>query len=677
VIAAAAAVSMAFFQRLLRSCAGPVGPLHPLVAAILATALAAPGPASAADPSFFRFTLWAGVAAEHKSYEYDHDEYTGGGVVGDFDNDGLQDLFMPSGGRVTSHGPDYLFINNGDGTFSERHAEWGLTDTHLGKGASVGDFNNDGWLDIYVTSAGPIDAPDKGHHRLYRNNGNGSFTEIAEAAGVNETAPVQDGFGSTFGDYDLDGDLDLFVAGFAGGNAGNRLFRNNGDETFRDVTEEIGFFADTPISLKSFAPRFADMNGDRCPEMLLASDFGTSRYFRNNCDGTFTDITGLAGTGQDENGMGQNIGDWNGDGRFDWLVTSIYWPEKEWTGTKLYLNQGNHTYTDVAEEVGIDDGGFGWAALSVDFNHDGLLDIFETNGDETPAGGPFTNEQSYLWMLNEQGTFDERAFASGLVHLGRGRGLSNFDFDEDGDQDVVIFTYNETLSLFLNTVAGDDARWLRIFLDTSQEDGLAPNGHGAVVTATVDGVSQVRMITSGDNFVSHSELSAHFGLGTALRADLRVDWPDGRSTLLEGVRTNRTLRIDVAGEIPACDDGYDNDRDAAMDHVADDGCVSALDRSEVAGDLNLDRVLDDRDKDALFEAFGHSDGDPDFEDWCDFDRDGMVSFLDYQAWLMIYRAHEEAEQASACGLLGVEPLLVLAFAARRASRRRGRAVPTP
>ena len=509
--------------------------------------IVAPGAAQAADASFFRFTLWAGVGVQHLTYGFDHEEYTAGGVVGDFNNDGYQDFFAVSGGRPAAHPLDYLFINNGNGTFTEQAQAWGLTGAHLGKGAAVGDINNDGWLDIFVVSAGPVGAPGPGHHRLYRNNGDGSFTNIAVDAGVNQTALVEDGFGATFGDYDLDGDLDLFVAGFADA-SGNRLFRNDGEESFTDVTDDIGLFDNTPVVVRGFAPRLVDMDGDRYPELLIGADFGTSRYFRNDRDGTFTDITTSTGAGTDENGMGQCVGDFNGDLRLDWYVTSIYWPEQSWTGNKLYYATGTHTYSEEAAARGVDDGGYGWAALAVDFNHDGLLDIAETNGDKHEVGSPFRNEQSYLWIQNDQGNFDEVALTAGLVHAGRGRGMVNFDFDNDGDQDVLIFAYGELLSLYLNTVAGDDANWLRVFLDTLGEEDLAPNGHGARVTVTANGVSWLRVITSGDNFLSHSELSAHFGLGSETRVDsLRVDWPDGRSTLLENVNVNRTLRINVAG----------------------------------------------------------------------------------------------------------------------------------
>lgn len=511
------------------------------------TVLGLAGSAPAGDPVFEEIAVSLGVGALHSSSGYSHWDYTGGGAAGDFNNDGWQDLFVISGG--VGDRPDRLYINDGDGTFTESAEDWGLGTAHLGKGASVADFNNDGWLDLYVTSAGPVGSAQAGHHKLYRNNGNGTFTNIAAAAGVNATAPTQDGFGSTWGDYDLDGDLDLFVGGFASGNVGSRLFRNNGDSTFTDVTAAAGIFDGIGFTLALLSPRFADMDGDSYPELLAVADFGTSRYFRNNGDGTFTDWTNAAGAAQEENGMGQTIGDFDNNGLIDWYVTSIYLPSNNWSGNKYYINLGNHTYFEFSETLGVEDGGYGWGTVAVDFNHDGRLDIAETNGDSQP-GGTFFNEQSYLWVQDQFGAFTEMAVATGLAHFGKGRGMINFDYDNDGDQDVVILANNERPYFFRNDISGPDTNWLRVFLDTSGAPGLAPNGTGSRVWATTGGQTRLRYICSGDNYLSHSELSAHFGLGAATVVDeLRVDWADGTSTTLNDVAVNQTLTI-AAGGVP-------------------------------------------------------------------------------------------------------------------------------
>ena len=193
----------------------------------------------------------------------------GGGAVGDFNNDGWQDvLFITSGAA-----PDRLFINDGDGTFTDRAAEWGVADLHLGLCAAVGDYDGDGWLDAYVISMGdPGTAPQVGRNRLYRNNRDQTFTDVAADVGLATiSADVADGLGAAWGDYDLDGDLDLCVACWIG--VGSRLYRNDGG-LFTDVSVEAGVF---DPAVRGFSPRFVDMDGDRYPELLLAADFQTSR----------------------------------------------------------------------------------------------------------------------------------------------------------------------------------------------------------------------------------------------------------------------------------------------------------------------------------------------------------------------------------------------------------------
>lgn len=467
-------------------------------------------------------------------------DYTGGGAVGDFNRDGYQDVFVPSDG--SGGDTDHLFINNGDGTFTDQGLAWGLTAVHVGKGPAVGDFNRDGWLDIYLTSGGPPGGTGPGHHKLYRNNGGASFTDVAVSAGVNfTTTMIQDGFGACFGDYDLDGDLDLFVAGTFTGNVGSILYRNNGDETFTDVTAESAVLAQSTVTVHGFAPRFIDLNGDHYPELLLAADFGTSRYLVNDGDGTFTDRTILSDLGHEENGMGQTVGDLNNDGLIDWYVTSIYRPAVNWTGNKLYLNQGNDSYNEVSAASGCDNGGYGWGAVAIDFDHDGHTDIAETNG----GVGGFENEQSYLWMNNGDGTFSEQALSRGFSHFDFGRGLVNFDMDNDGDQDMIVFAWSDPLVLFRNDlVATPNTNWLRVFLSTEGCLDLAPDGYGAKVIAVTGTTTRGRSIDGGDNYLSKSELSAHFGIGSATVVDeLRVEWPNGTVDVLLNVPVNQTITV--------------------------------------------------------------------------------------------------------------------------------------
>jgi len=526
---------------------------HLACAALVAIGLATGARAQSA--AFSNQTTAAGLTATMSISGITDPNYPGGGTVGDFNGDGWIDIFWLSGGG--SGQLDKLFINNGNGTFTDQAAAWGLaTEAHKGKGACTWDYDDDGDLDIYVTSNGPWTAQAVGHHKLFRNNGDGTFTNVATAAGVNMTvtSTPADGWSASPNDYDLDGDLDLFVGGSKGNNVGSKMFRNNGDGTFTDVTSSIGnggggLFAGVSPAVYGFSPRFVDVNGDHYPELLFAADFGSSVFFKNNGDGTFTNWSSQSNTTQEENGMGSTIGDYDNDGLVDWYVTSIYFPSIGWTGDKLYINQGGLAFDETSVAAGVFDGGYGWGTASVDFNHDGWQDLVETNGGGCP--GSFCNEQSYLWMNDKDGTFTEMAVASGLNHTLQGRALMTFDLENDGDQDVAICSNNAAFRFYRNDLAaGADTHWLRVFLDTYGDPTLAPHGIGATVSIDIGGSKQYRWIESATNFLSTSELSAHFGLGTATSVDvLRVDWPDGSFNELTDVAADQSIPV-VSGSTP-------------------------------------------------------------------------------------------------------------------------------
>ncbi len=482
-----------------------------------------------------------------------------GAAAGDFDRDGHQDLFVLLGGVE----PDRLYINNGDGTFTDRARSWGVDRAHLGVGIAVGDVDADGWPDVFITSWGPADAPPSaGRHLLYRNIGGASFEEMADAAGLAVTSPViPDGFGAAFGDYDLDGDLDLAVAGWIEGSGGNRLFRNNGDGTFTDVTNSAVGIDMGPV--RGFSPWFADMDGDRFPELLWVADFGTSKYLRNNGDGTFTDRTVESGTGLDSNGMGSTIGDFDGDGRPDWYVSSIDQDlSPEFSGNMLYMNEGGHSFSETSTVLGVNEGGWGWGVVAADFDHDGFEDLAETNGWSYPV---YTGETMHLF-LNDGAAFGDQAVACGLTQAGDGRGLLNLDYDDDGDQDLVELTRDHGLLLLRNDLlpgaGAAGASWLRVFLDTSRDSRLAPDGTGSHLVVHAGGRTHHRWMTRGSNYLSQSELAAHFGLGVATVVDqLVVEWPNGKTTHLRGIQAGRTITVEAPS--PADIDG--------------DGTIGALD----------------------------------------------------------------------------------------------------
>jgi hypothetical protein len=479
----------------------------------------------------------------------------GGGAVGDFDRDGRPDLFILGGGGVA----DRLYLNQG-GTFVNRAAEWGVAHAHLGGGVAVGDFDGDGWLDLFVTSYGPAAGPiGTGHHRLYRNlsaSGTPGFEQVAAARGVASSDTVPQAFGAAFGDHDLDGDLDLFVAGwFTNGAGGNRLYRNDGG-FFTDVTAAAGIDAG---GVHGFAPRFVDMDGDRFPEILLVADFETSRYWRNDGDGTFTDITAASGTGLDCNGMGSAIGDFDRDGRPDWYVTAIFRGEsvpEDPCGNMLYMNGGDHAFIETAAASGVNDGWWGWGAVAADLDHDGLEDLVAVNGYQDDSfNRAWGNRPSQIFRnlgTDPKGTvlFAEEAEASGFIHTGQGRGVARLDADGDGDQDIVVFAtraFGETtwpVTLYLNQPPAD-RHWLRVSLDTAANSRLAPDGFGSRVIATSATLgSQTRWVDGGDHYLSHSEPTAAFGLGPDALVDaLRVEWASGQVTTLSDLAADQSLTI--------------------------------------------------------------------------------------------------------------------------------------
>ncbi|MCA9286648.1 MAG: VCBS repeat-containing protein [Phycisphaerales bacterium] len=563
-----------------------------VLCALVSSSLADPS-ARSADAVFSDRTTEAGINATHQpsalmeagsnliSY------LCSGGVVGDFNNDGFQDVFVVIGGKA----PDQLYINNGDGTFSDEAAAWGVAIKHMGMAAAVGDYDNDGWLDIFVTSGG-LDGtiPSPGKHRLYRNTGRSSFEQVASAAGVAFASPILcDGLGATFGDYDLDGNLDLFVSGWLVQSQGNRLFRNNGNGTFTDVTFAAGL---SFPGVHGFSPRFADMDGDYYPELLLSGDYHTSRYFRNNKNGTFTNITTASGTGLDDNGMGSTVGDLDGDGALDWLVTSIFSlgnPESPGTGNKLYRSAGEHLFEEIAAASGVVNGNWGWGASACDIDHDGDLDLLQTNG--WPFWPEFNNKPTRVWINDGSGVFVDAAATCGLWHTLQGRGLLTFDADNDGDRDVLIFAYKDHATFYRNDLpAGPTTHWIEIEFDTSAATRLVARGVGTRVRATVADRQLLRYLDGGCNYQSQDELSIHLGLGgSASIAELRFEWADGTTSVLRDVAADQRLTI-VAGD--RCDlngDGLVNAADLGL-LLGAWGPIDAGDPIDLTADGHVDAI---------------------------------------------------------------------------------------
>ena len=515
-----------------------------------------------------------------------------GGCVADFDRDGWDDIFVLTGEKSGDH----LYINNRDGTFTNRAAEWGVAEEHVGSGATGGDFNSDGWPDIYVTSLGPsVDDKRTAQHMLYRNNGDGTFTDVAEQAGVNSLgATTPDGFSSAFGDYDLDGDLDLAVAMWDLFNRdGVVLFRNNGNATFTRVDEAMDLDSRNTFG---FTPVFADMDKDGYPELLVSSDFETSAYFINNRDGTLTrKPRGQAGL-IDTNGMGQVVADLTGDGMLDWFVSNICCAGEpaQWEGQNLFENLGGHTFLDIAPSTGVEDAAWGWGADACDFNNDGHTDLVVANG--WFFAGAMANR---LFLSDADGTFTDVSDECGFNHTGLSRGVCSLDYDRDGDLDLIVFNHLGPALLYRNDLSGLNTNYIRVRLDTSARPDLAPNGVGSWIDFETPRTSSPRYVDGAPTYLATSSLDEHFGLGgVAFATEITVTWPDGSSTTRTNVAANRVLTFTPPPTCAFADLDNNTVPDFGNFDPSGDGAIDLVDlyaAQATNSDINDDGISDAQD----------------------------------------------------------------------------------
>ena len=507
--------------------------------------------------------------------------------VGDFNGDGWPDLFIPRGGT----GTDRLYINQQNGTFVNRAVEWGVAVAHAGNGIACADFDRDGDTDVFIASygLGNDNLGQIGKHRLYRNNGT-SFTEVAVAYGVNASATTGSvANGVAWGDFDLDGDLDLAMASWSSQHLGNRLFRNDGT-VFTDVTP--------PALLGSltwgFQPAFVDLTGDGFPELLYAADFETGRAFRNLRDGQFELATQQMGLGIDDNGMGHCVGDFNGDGYPDYYVTSIHMNVPNpgmYNGNTLYINRGDGTFVERAATSGCSDGGWGWGAIAGDFDHDGLEDIAEVNGRNASE---WANEQEYVYRNLGGGDFQRLGAETGINLAADTRAIATLDYDRDGDLDLVMLANAGPLKIFRNdSTVG--RRWLQVALSASASSRCAPHGFGAVVECTAGALVQRRWIHGGSGYNSNSEPLADFGVPTQKgTVSVRIDWPSGQTTLLPKVAANQRLVVAAPARSDINADGVVGAADLAA-LLSSWGANDIGNRSARAADLSGDGVVGPQD----------------------------------------------------------------------------------
>ncbi len=534
-----------------------------------------------------------------------------GGVAADFNNDGFHDIL-----QLGSLNPNKLFINNQDGTFTDHASEWGIDGPFHSYGASVADFNNDGFLDVYITSFGPAHLPPQaGKLMLMMNNGpdihgQWSFTDVAQSAGVHRLLPnnnAPEGSGSAWGDYDLDGDLDLFVCAYSPISPTNRLFRNDGpDKTgtwrFTDVTAEAGL---EQTNLRGFLPAFIDMNNDRYPELFIVGDFSTSRMYTNNHDGTFTNVTNTLTNINTANAMGVDFADVNHDHLLDMFVSNIRWVSPPIGGNLLLIQRPDHSYANTAPQSQCNLGHWGWGSLINDFDHDGDKDILEVNG--IYGFGPYSAQPATLYLNNGDGSqFTEAAEVCGIAHTGQGRGLVRLDADNDGDMDTMIFNHLQPNAYFRNELLDTTAdttgkHWSRIKLDTYARDTLAPQGIGAMITLSTPTKDYILPIHSNPTYCGSSPAETHIGLADESQITaIQVAWPDGSFTTLDNPKSDSIITITATAH-PA---DYDASGTVDFNDVLE--FVSRLKARSLSADHNGDAEIDYFDISAFLSDFKDS-----------------------------------------------------------------------
>jgi enediyne biosynthesis protein E4 len=499
-------------------------------------------------------------------------ESIGGGLaVIDYNHDGWMDLYVSNGGTIESSRagkgdryPGGLYRNNRDGTFTDVTRAAGVINCYWGKGALAADFNNDGLQDLYLVNFGP--------NILYENNGDGTFTDVTAKAGVNDPRWSA---AAAAADYDLDGDLDLFVVNYLDYDlnhlpvegkfcsyrgipvacgprglkgAGDSLYRNNGDGTFTEVSEQAG--VSDKEGYYGLATAWGDYDNDGYPDLYVANDTTPNYLYHNNHNGTFSEVGANAGVaysddGREQAGMGVDFEDYNNDGRLDIVVTNF---SDDWN--TLYQNTGKGFFTDASFSSGIAEDSYpdlSWGTGFFDFNNDGFKDLFVANGHIFPQVDRYGLKISYrqqnkLYLNNGKERFvNVSALAGpGFQAMKSYRGAVFADFDNDGAIDVAVVALDDHPSLLMNQrVPGN--HWILIKLVGTKSNYL---GVGARVTVVADGTTQTRELKAGGSFASCNDPRAHFGFGKAtVIQELRVRWPSGRVTNMKQIPVDRITTV--------------------------------------------------------------------------------------------------------------------------------------
>ncbi len=479
----------------------------------------------------------------------------GGAAFLDFDQDGYMDLYMANGCyhdrlsdqeyKSTEKHTNKLFRNIGNGTFEDVTKKAGVGHEGYGMGVTIGDFNNDGYPDIYVSNHGP--------NALYKNNGNGTFTDISAKSGV---AGDESSVGAVWLDYDNDGLLDLFVGnylsfdpdykfyyapdGFPGPMSFDgeidRLYKNLGNDKFEDVTEAMGVFNENGRAMGVGA---ADVDGDGFVDLYVANDHMVNYMYKNEGTKKFTEVGIPSGTAFNQVGEGTismavDFGDYNNDGLLDlWVSDDGY--------CSLYENQGNGVYTEMAYPSGIAVAAaqhVGWSSAFIDYDNDGDQDIFKANGELKHLYG----QEDQLFENNGEGKFSDVSVDRGVYFTEElvGRGACFGDYDNDGDLDAYIVNLDD-FGVLLRNDHGNEKNWVKLQLvgTKSNRDGI-----GARIKITAGGIDQIAQKKSASGYLSQSDPRIHFGLGeNTIVEKIEVIWPSGIIQVLENVEAGKIIKI--------------------------------------------------------------------------------------------------------------------------------------
>jgi hypothetical protein len=545
---------------------------YPLLATLALLPLLAPSQTIVSQqPPSIRFTditAPAGISFKHVASpekRYIVESMSGGVALFDYDNDGDLDIYFVNSLTVDlvkskSKTKSDLYRNDGDGKFTDVSMKAGVSDIGWGMGVAVGDYNNDGFDDLYVTCLGP--------DHLFKNNGNGSFTNVTDKAGVSDPRWSA---GASFVDYDHDGDLDLFVANYVDFDidnlpefgqgktcqyksipvqcgprglkgAGDTLYRNEGNGMFTDVSKKAGVM--DPNGFYGLGVISSDFDDDGLIDIFVANDSTPNFHYKNNGDGTFKEIGFTAGTAVNENGseqgsMGVTVGDYDHDGKLDLFITNF---ADEYN--TLYHNDGRNSFTDLsyaAKVAAVSLPHVGWGTKFFDYDNDGWVDLFVANGHVYPQL-PSYRQPRLLHRNNRDSTFTEVSdqFGAVLTENRASRGVAFGDLDNDGDVDLVIGDLDGHPQLLRNDGGHtNNSVLIKTIGVKSNRSGI-----GSRVKIVSGDLTQIDEVRSGDSYLAQSDLRLHFGLEKRNKVDLiEVRWPSGVVDKITGVGVNKIVTI--------------------------------------------------------------------------------------------------------------------------------------